>query len=610
MKKILPILLFSFIFLLCSVKVNAQEKFSTFYNVTYQVSESENTKVIMNIDLRNDTTDYYAGSYKIQTGFSDISNIKVNDLSGNLNVKTIKNNKGTELTFEFNEKVVGVNKVQKFTVSFDSAEITKNYGNIWEVNIPGISDQEDYASFNASVIVPSSFGKPSIIKPEIATATASGNTIKFTKNELGDSGISIAYGDGQIYSFDLTYHLRNRNLYPIITEIAIPSDNNYQEIKINEMNPKPVDVVIDPDGNWLAKYRLLPSEDYDVKVRGVAKVSYRPKKEVLTKEQRNMYLKSQNYWEVNDPEIKKLARELKTPEAIYKYVVNSLNYDTSRVKEVQVRAGAKEVLLNKKSAVCLEFTDLFVALSRSAGIPARAVEGYANTSNSAQRPLSLLKDVLHAWPQYYDDKRKAWIMVDPTWENTTKGIDYFNVFDFDHLTFVVKGADSEYPVAAGGYKIPGQKSTQDISVKTSNKFTKQLAILKLSTNFSKNYIGGLGINGEIIVTNNSGVLAPNQTVKIDSQNLSPVPQNLYFDKIPPFGKKVLSVRFNSKSILTNEADTIKISIGKDTIEKEIAILPFYKHLYFFSVLGVILIGTTTFILSIIIYKRRRLSLPE
>lgn len=610
MKKILPILLLALLLFSTSI-ANAQEKFSTFYNVTYQVNENEKTRVIMDIDLRNNTTGFYAGSYKIQTGFENISNIKALDLGGQLNVKSSKNDKGTELSFDFIEKIVGINKTQEFTVSFDSEEIAKNYGNIWEVNIPGISNQEEYASFNTSLVVPSSFGKPSIIKPSIPNATASGNTIKFTKKDLGKAGISVAYGEAQVYSFDLTYHLRNRNLYPIVTEIAIPSNNNYQEVNIESINPKPIDVVMDSDGNWLAKFRLLPSEDYDVKVLGKAKVSYKPKKEVLTESERKMYLKPQKYWEVNDPEVKKLAKELKTPEAIYRYVVKNLKYDTGRVKETQERAGGRGVLSNKNSAVCLEFTDLFVTLARSAGIPARAIEGYANTNNSAKRPLSLLKDVLHAWPEYYDDEKKAWIMVDPTWENTTEGIDYFNVFDFDHLTFAIKGADSEYPVPAGGYKIPGQKSTQDVKVTTTDNFEEKLPTLRASTNFSEKYLGGFGINGEIIISNNSGVISPNQTVKVESNTLNPKIQNLYFDKIPPYGRIVIPVKFDAKPLLTKETDTIKISIGKEVIEKNINISPFYQHIYFIiGVLGVISVGLFTFIISIIIRKRRRLPLSQ
>ncbi len=63
--------------------------------------------------------------------------------------------------------------------------------------------------------------------------------------------------------------------------------------------------------------------------------------------------------------------------------------------------------------------------------------------------MSLVKDVLHAWPEYYDESKKTWIMIDPTWGNTTHGMDYFSSLDFEHITFVIKGLSSTYPVPAG-----------------------------------------------------------------------------------------------------------------------------------------------------------------
>ncbi len=605
MKKILSALLFFVFFVVFSDRIYAKGNFSTFYDVAYQVLDNQTTKVTVKVSLRNDTSDYYASSYSIQTGFRDITNIKASDLVGDLKYTSKKNDKGTVLSFDFNKKVVGINNTQEFSVVFETHEIAQNYGSIWEVNIPGVSDQADYSAFNVRVVVPQNFGSPSFIKPQAKDLRVSQNSLYFSKEDLGQSGISIAYGQAQNYSFNLNYHLQNKNLFPITTELAIPSDSNYQDIKIDDISPRPIDVYIDKDGNWLAKYRLLPSQNKNIVVKGIASVSYKPRREILSKEQKEIYLAPQKYWETDNPQVIKLARELKTPEAIYRYVVDNLKYDSSRVKDVQVRAGAGGALANKKSAVCLEFTDLFIALARAAGIPARAVEGYANTSNTAQRPLSLFKDVLHSWPEYYDQEKNAWIMVDPTWQNTTEGIDYFNVFDFDHLAFVIKGQDSDYPVPAGGYKIPGRESTQDVRVTTSKGFDRQLPVLIASTNFSRTYLAGLPVKGEIILNNDSGVLAPNQTVRITSEKLSPAPQDLYFDKIPPYGKKVLSVKFSARPILTNESDTIKISIGTQTLQKQIAVSPFYKQIYFIIV-GGILLGSIAGAISIIIYKRRRI----
>lgn len=584
--------------------------FSTSYNVTYAVSVDDTTRVTLDIGLKNKTSDFYAASYGVQTGFDDVTNIKVIDGSGEIPFKAEKNDKGTQITFDFREKTVGVNNTHKFSVSFDTHEIAQHMGSVTEVNIPGISNQSEYASFNVEVKTPASIGAPSIIKPSVKSVRSSNNTLFFTKNDLGNSGISVAYGDFQTYKFNLKYHIENENIVPVTTEIAIPSDNNYQEVTIDSIEPKPIDVTIDPDGNWLAKYKLLPSQDLTITVIGNVRISHVPKKEELSKQRKNAYLKADDYWDVDDPQVQKLAKELKTPENIYKYVVDNLKYDSERIKERQIREGAKGVLLNKESAVCLEFTDLFVTLARAAGIPARAIEGYANTTNSADRPLSLVEDVLHAWPEYYDENKKAWVMVDPTWGNTTRGIDYFNVFDFDHFTFVIKGEDSDYPVPAGGYKTSKQKETKSVNVVPSAPISKSSPTVQISTDLSEKYYGGLPFTGNIIVTNNSKVIAPAQILLVTIKDTKPESQSLHFDKIPPFGHKTIPVKFKTPSLLTNTVYTVKITIGNETVEKDIIVLPFYKNTGFVVAAGGIILGTFLLILSLFIIRARRLHFPQ
>ena len=136
------------------------------------------------------------------------------------------------------------------------------------------------------------------------------------------------------------------------------------------------------------------------------------------------------------------AKNLKTAKGIYDFVSTKLKYDYERVKPNVERLGAVNALNNPNSAICMEFTDLFIALARAAGIPAREVNGFAYTENPKIQPLSLVNDVLHAWPEYYDYEKGVWIPVDPTWASTTGGVDYFNKLDLRHFTFVMHGKSS------------------------------------------------------------------------------------------------------------------------------------------------------------------------
>jgi len=609
MRKVLFLfLLFLTLFLCLPQRILADSNFTTEYNVTYTVDNNALTRVNINATLINLTSDYYASSYSINTGFTDIKNITASDSDGQIIPRISSTSKGSTITVNFNAHSVGINSKLPFNISFDTNEIAQNLNNTWNINIPGIANQEDFSIFNSTVIYPSSLGNPTYIKPTLLnqSVVANGNKLLFTKTDLGSSGISIAFGSFQVYNFNLTYHLENKNLFPVSTEIALPPTTNYQDIAIDSINIKPSNVILDKDGNWLAQYVLPPSKKYDINVTGKAKVYLNPKSESLDNKSIQDYLKSQTYWESNNQKIINLANNLKTPYAIYQYVVKTLNYDFSRIQSNGPRLGALQALGNPNSAVCLEFTDLFVALSRAAGIPAREVDGFAYTNNTNQRPLSLTEDVLHAWPEYYDFDKKTWIMVDPTWGNTTGGIDYFNALDFDHFAFVVKGENSNYPIPAGGYKFSEDKQTKDVNVVIGTSFDTQIGKVSTDIQIPDTILSGLPFGGNIKISNSGGILIPKQQITISTNYLSPNNQTLTSVDIPPFGNVRVPFSFNKVPFLTNKADTIKITVGNNTTYKNIRFVPFFVNRNL--ILGGIIFVSFGIILSLIAYLLRRLSL--
>lgn len=597
------VILFLFLFFFFSpTRIFADSNFTTDYNVTYTVLENALTHVTFDITLTNSTSQYYASSYSVQVGFKDIQNVLARDSGGRIIPQISKNNNGNNIEIPFNDRVVGLAKKLYFSISLDTKDIAKKTGQIWDINIPGLSEQKAYNTFNVKVIVPKSLGDPSYIKPN--TGKFVDNNLVFTKEDLGESGISISFGKEQIYNFNLLYHLKNQNLFPVKTEIALPPSTNYQDIQISSINPKPQDVLLDADGNWLAQYILTPGKKVDITVEGKVKIMLRPKKEQLSDTQLTEYVKEQSYWDTNKKEIKDLALRLKTPSAIYQYVVDTLTYDYGRVQSNQPRVGAYGVLKNPTSAVCLEFTDLFIAIARAADIPAREVDGFAYTSNSKERPLSLVKDVLHAWPEYYDQEAQAWIMVDPTWGNTTGGVDYFYTLDFDHFAFVIKGISSTYPIPAGGYKISDNNS-KDINVEFGDNFTSQISTITLSSDFAASYFSGFAPQGNILLKNDSYIMSPPHEVTIDTNFLQPLSQKISVGSIPPFGFIKIPVSFKKPPLLTNQTDTIRIAINENYILKKIRISPFILNIW--TILGGTILVSLISGLSFAIYKARNLS---
>lgn len=577
--------------------------FTTDYNVSYTVSESSKTLVNFDVTLTNTTEEYYASSYNIRLGFKNVEDLKAFDPDGAIPPKVTKSSSGQNIELVFNKRVVGLGNKLRFNLSFDTNEVALNNGSVWEVNIPGLSNQSDFTTFNVSLSYPSFLGKPAFIKPDISNVKnlAKGNSLSFSKGDLGSGGISIAFGQHQIYSFNLTYHLDNKNLFPVTTEIALPPQTSYQDISLESLTPKPLNVYLDTDGNWIAKYNLSPSQNMEVKAKGRAKVYLNAKKESALQSNLKDYLLPQKYWETQNSKIKSLGQDLKTPRGIYDYIVNNLTYDFSRVSLHKSRAGALNVLENPSSAVCLEFTDLFVALARSRGIPAREVNGFAYTKNLQERPLSLLKDILHAWPEYYDYNLENWVMVDPTWGNTTNGIDYFNTLDFDHFAFVVKGKNSVYPIPAGGYKRQQDISKKDVNVDVANSFDAS-SNLQMLVFLPKESVPWTPVSGYVRIMNSGTGISDKGNLKINTGYLSPNSKSITVDKIPPLGFVDVPVAFAASPFLTKKSDIITIQLGKNVYQQVVLISPFVAR-------NLILGGTlivATFSLSIIVLRSRRL----
>ena len=85
-------------------------------------------------------------------------------------------------------------------------------------------------------------------------------------------------------------------------------------------------------------------------------------------------------------------------------------------------------LLTTKAGVCQDFAHLAVACFRAAGLPARYVSGYIETTPPPGKPKLAGSDATHAWVSVFTP-RAGWVDVDPT---------------NDHL------ADSRYIVTAWG----------------------------------------------------------------------------------------------------------------------------------------------------------------
>ena len=510
---------------LCAARpslILAEGEFTTSYDVTYEVLENGETQVTQSIALTNKTKDFYASEYTLTVGSPRVTNIVATDSNGALKTDVQTQESGTKIQVVFTSPVVGLNKTLNWTLKYKTLDTAVKSGQVWEVNIPRLSPQAEIEAYKVTLKVPVSFGPLMYLSPKPREQENKETVTQFTfyKEQIEIGGASAAFGEYQLFSFDLKYHLQNQKTLSGIATIALPPDIlARQEIIFESLEPLPQKIYTDEDGNYLADYKLSGGQKLDVEFKGLARIFNQP---IVPKEGGGFakipaelvekYTKPQPFWEVAHPEIQNQAKTIvdrrktvaENAWAIYDFVSQRLTYNKERGTDYADRNGALKALNDPKDVVCMGFTDLFVALARAAGIPARELNGYAYTSDNVLKPLSIEfrgNDILHAWPEFYDPYF-GWVAIDPTWGSTTNGLDYFSKLDTNHFVFAIKGLSSEAPLPAGAYKLDSD-TDGDVQVGFSSSAPSDQLLARLDAVFEvgQTNIAGLPLTGKIRVKN-------------------------------------------------------------------------------------------------------------
>lgn len=512
--------------------VYAQNRFEVDADVEYKISDSGRSTVTNTISIKNISSETLAKSFRL--ALSDVNPINIKAFEGADPLEVIEDKEGENryLTVNFEELVAGIDRSKTFIISFDEDTLAQKTGGIWEISIPKLTSSSNFSTYDVRVSVPETFGEEAYVTPDPSEKIIkNGSRIyKFHKGDVENSEIVAAFGEFQVFAYKLNYYLTNPDARDNKVDIAIPPDTSTQKLYYDRIDPSPENVTIDADGNWIASYELTSREKVTVVVSGAVQVFSTPRK-FLTPKPSNLLtnLKPSNFWQTGNDQIMELAGELKTAGAIYNYVTGNLSYDVTRVKPSATRLGAIDSLKNPINATCTEFTDTFIAIARAAGIPAREINGFAYSENRELQPLSLVSDVLHAWPEYWSNSKSNWIPVDPTWGSTT-GRDFFNEFDLKHFTFVIHGEDPEKPYAAGSYKSPSDPK-KDVFVTPGSLPGKRGIDIEIKPSGVR---GGLFKSQITFRLTNRGATAPydvNTEIFFDGNRVA----SNYIEGIPPYG---------------------------------------------------------------------------
>ncbi len=427
----------------------AADEFTINQTTKYQIDLSGNAVVSQQIDITNNFSQIYPKEYEISLSSSEIKNISGSDGGGNI-IKTVnQENNNTDISLTFNQPNIGKNQITKFNLNYSLPGLASQKGTTWEIILPDNQASHNIQKSDIHITVPASFGNISFTSVSPDNVIALNNQTEIYFKNVKNQKILVTFGDYQLFDFKFKYFIQNNTDKTDTFFITLPPETNNQKITYYSIIPQPQNITIDSDGNYLASYSITAGQELDIDATGQTKIFHSN----LNYDTINPadYIKPDTFWETTDPTLISIANQLETPKDIYNYVINTLNYRTTNV-DTASRQGASLALTNPNYSLCTEFTDLFITLSRIKGIPAREVQGFAYSNNIKIKPVNINTDILHAWPQYYDHNKQAWVSIDPTWGKTTNGIDYFNDLDPNHFAFVFHGLNSNQPPPPGAFK--------------------------------------------------------------------------------------------------------------------------------------------------------------
>ena len=601
-KKFLLTTLFLFLLLIFPHKILAEGEFITDINVEYKVVSTGITHVKHNVSLENVMTNLYATSYNLLLENIEPANIKATYQGKEINTSVKTKGLNTEISINFDDAVVGKGKKRIFEITYENSHFAQRTGEVWEISIPKLSTKADFRTYSLTLNIPETFGQEAYIspKPRSIKKETDRRIYVFDRTDVLQTGITAGFGSFQVFSFTLNYHLENPITRPSFIEIAIPPDTNLQRVYYSSINPLPENIRLDNDGNWLAGYTLKSRERMDIQVDGSVQIFSGPRPfPKPTDDILSSYFKQTEYWHSQNAKINDLAVNYKTAKDIYSFVVNTLNYSYEKVSPQGKREGSLKALENPQEATCMEFTDLFIAIARAAGIPAREINGFAYTENPKIQPLSLVNDVLHSWPEFWDKDKEQWIQIDPTWASTTGGVDYFNKLDLRHFTFVIHGQDPVKPYTPGSYKL-GPNPQKYVFVNFGRIPKKRNSTVTMTYKLLRN-IPFTAIKYEIEIYNEGPTALYNLKASVFFDNNSVEEKNI--EVLPPYGKTTFQLEIPYSLLGRNTPSKAEIFALNSQIE-----LKTYKNRVITDSLFVLFFIIIFLIIALIIKLKPRIVL--
>lgn len=465
--------IFALLITLVPSSAGAAGEFRYDTRVTYRI-ESDGAAMVSELyTITNQTSRQYLSEMVLSTPVKKLSGLSVKYQDGAAIPATVSVKNSTkddidityqEIRLRFPRANYGQGRSWSFYVNYQAEGMLDTQGSARTVYIPSIEGGQAEDTYEATLNVPLAFGTPHFAGAKSSSGGVLGDRqiYVFNKEELSKQSLSIVFGDRNTYKLNFNFPLHNASRLPKTLTVALPPDLGTQKVRVLKMEPAPSGTRLDEDGNILADYKLSGGQRLNVVTEVLVEARYLEYDLAASGTGADIpadlaarYTTSTAYWPTSGSVAAEAAKLVKADapvianvEAIYRYVIDKLSYNQEKIK-FNVRQGADKALANPGNAVCLEYSDLMVAMLRSAGIPARMPVGYGYTGSL--KSSKSVADSLHSWVEAYVPGI-GWMSFDPTWGEK---FDQFGRAGLDHVAFAIWGSQDSLPA-------PTMQGTRDL----------------------------------------------------------------------------------------------------------------------------------------------------
>ncbi|MEM2678944.1 MAG: transglutaminase domain-containing protein [Candidatus Hadarchaeales archaeon] len=372
-----------------------------------------------------------------------VENIQVVDETGPLSFSSRSLDNFTEITFS--TRWIETGREYTIRISYVLTKWAKVAGGSYIVSFWGLKEFD----FDCQQFLIKVYGPPGYV-PFLCDLSATSfrsppSFLYSTTISRGRSfaGLTAIFSKRTFYSISLDYEInadvRNLSLDVILVNPYV----EWQFSSLVSADPMPSEVFFDKDGNLHGVFKFVnPEEVFRLRIQLFFDVSvYDP--EITSENVEGIFeippelaefLLPTEWWPCDNPTILSIVEQMTQMEsnsfllasAIMKFVEDRLSY-----QQQEVRRG---VFWSLESGIgdCSEYTDLFITLARASGLSARALYGWAYTTENFSP---------HAFAEIYLPM-VGWQPVDPSWGDSHG--DYFCRLDSSHIVRSRRGVnDSE-----------------------------------------------------------------------------------------------------------------------------------------------------------------------